>query len=159
MSTMYDALKKAEAENKKAAGIQEKSPVGENFVAEGGIPENIKTAALAIAVLAVFAIVFFRIKGSWEAPRKPAVMQTALQTVNSSQASGPTDASIKPKRAPGTYGLDGVIDAGDNSMAIINGKLLKVDETIDDLILKKISPKEVELLNTKNNSTVILKIE
>ena len=62
-------------------------------------------------------------------------------------------------RAPGTYGLDGVIDAGTNSMAIVNGKLLKIGDTIDTLTLEKISPKEVELFNSKDNSTVVLKIE
>ena len=43
-------------------------------------------------------------------------------------------------------------------MAIINGKLLKPGETIDSLVLKKVSPDQAELLNTRDNTTVILKL-
>ncbi len=159
MSTMYDALRKAEAERKKAAGLDVKGPEKDNSVQVEGLPGNIKSVALLVAVLVVFAVVFYQIKASLGGPKKTAVVQTAVNTVSTAQVPVTAAAPVKPKRAPGTYGLDGVIDAGENSMAIVNGKLLKIGGTIDYLVLKKIYPKEVELLNTKNNSTVILKIE
>jgi hypothetical protein len=153
MSTMYDALRKAEAEHKKAAGLKDKEPEGKAYTAAQGIPDSAKTAVLLLAVIIVFGIAFYRIKGL-QASSKPVAAETAAsnQVVVASSTTNPQ------QRAPGTYGLDGVINAGSNSMAIVNGKLLKVDGTIDSLVLKKISPKEVELLNTKDNSTVILRI-
>jgi hypothetical protein len=51
-----------------------------------------------------------------------------------------------------------VFDAGLASMAVVNGRILKVDGQIDHLILKKISAKEVEMLNVNDNTTVILKL-
>ena len=154
---MYDALRKAEAENKKAAGLDVKGPGNTNPEVFVDKPNNNMTIVLVIAVIAVFAIVFLRVKSLMGGPKPSTAIHTAMaNTAQMPQA--PVSAPVKV-RAPGTYGLDGVIDAGDNSMAIINGKLLKVEGTIDALILKKITPKQVELLNTKDNSTVILNIQ
>jgi hypothetical protein len=153
MSTMYEALRKAEAERKKAAGVVENSSVSEGVPVSLDTSEGIKIAALIAAIVVVFAIAFFRFnaaKGRM-APNRPAVAAVT-------EAAVVPLALAKGVRAPGTYGLDGVIDAGANSMAIINGKLLKVDGQIEHMILKKISPKEVEMLNTQDNTTLILKI-
>ncbi len=158
MSTMYDALRKAEAERKKAAGLTETSSLNSNdsiYNSDGG--EKIKVLLLLIAVIAVFGIGIYRFITSKtiSSPKKPETAQVAAQASISTVT---TLAPLKAQRTPGTYGLDGIIDAGDDSLAIINGKLMKPEQTIDHLILKKISPKQVELLNTKDNSTVILKI-
>lgn len=154
MSTMYDALRKAEAEHKKAAGLGEKSPESGKPTVNAEMPQNTKTMVLLVAVIAVFVILFFRIKGLM-GEQKKSVAVTAIKPQTPGAAAEP----VKPPRAPGTYDLDGVIDAGDHSMAIINGKLVSLEGTIDNLVLKKISPKEAELLNTKDNSTVVLKIK
>lgn len=154
MSTLYDALKKAEAENKKTAVHEEKIPQGGKALEVGQMQDNAKAIILLIAVIVVFIFAFWRIKGTLEGSQKSAVQHMVSVTSLPKAESAP----VKP-RMPGTYDLDGTVDAGENSMAIINGKLLKIEGTIDNLILKKIFPKEVELLNAKNNSTVILKIK
>ena len=152
MSTVYDALKKAEAERNKAAGVENKSPEGDTSFSGGGMPESTKIILLLVAVVLVFAFTLYRINGLLFANNKPAAVKTA--------ASSPAAAApAVPQAALDPYVLGGVINAGENSMAIINGRLLKVDASIDDLVLKKISPKEVELLNSKTGNTVILKIK
>ena len=155
MSTMYDALRKAESERKKVSGVGETKiiiPSGN----KGDASENTKIAFLVIALIAVAAIGGYRFNSAKMKMSKPVKTETKVTTAAAPAAS--TLAPVKAERAPGTYGLDGVIDAGAGSMAIINGKLLKVDESIDQMVLKKISPKEVEMLNTKDSSTVILKL-
>ena len=54
MSTMYDALKKAEAEKNKAAGIKVKTPGSGNPGGGKGISESTKIILLLVAVIAVF---------------------------------------------------------------------------------------------------------
>ena len=122
--------------------------------------DKTKTILLLVAVVVIFGTLAFRVYSA--KMHEKALQQAMFKKVKASEkAAAKSDAAVvpvKPQRAPGTYGLDGVIEAGDSSMAIVNGKLLKVEGTIDTLILKKISHKEVELLNTKDNSTVILKM-
>jgi hypothetical protein len=120
-----------------------------NSLAGSGMSESIKIVVLLIAVIAVFFLAYHRIKASMPVSQKAAVASVVVASV-------PVDAVVKPP-VP-TYSLTGVIDAGDNSIAIINGKLLKIDGTIDNLMLKKIFPKEVELLNIKDNQSVFLRI-
>lgn len=148
MSTFYDALKKAEAEHKKTAPGPTNIVVGQP-ASGGGMSDTAKTAILAIAVVCVFGIAIYRFVAAKAA--------TESQSAKAHAAAVATPAP-KPQRPPGTYNLDGIVDAGDNSMAIINGKLLKAGESLDALILKKVSPDQAELLNTKDNSMVILKL-
>jgi len=159
MSTMYDALKKAEAERKKAAGpgsVLKDSKDGADML------KNNQVMILLIAVIIVSSIAFYRIKASIDQSKvmvpvqKTIVPQADMPAKSSTVQAAPM---AEPQRAPGTYALDGIIEAGENSIAIINGKLIKLDGTIDDLVLKKISSKEADLLNTKDNSTVVLKIQ
>jgi hypothetical protein len=61
-------------------------------------------------------------------------------------------------RAPGTYGLDGVIYAGADSMAVINGKFLKTGAMIDHLVVKEIGQDSAVILNTKDDTVQTLKL-
>jgi hypothetical protein len=159
---MYEALKKAEIERKRAAGLEVKSPQAGNPAVDEGMSDSTKTTILLIAIVIVFGIAIFRLFGDKITLmfKKPVVQAAAVTPPAHVPVPVAAAAPLaNAQRLPGTYGLDGVIDAGANSMAIVNGKLLKVDDAIDDLILKKISPKEVELLNSKDNTTVTLKIQ
>ena len=151
---MYDALKKAEAERKKAEGIGNNTSENVSPIPTVVISENNKIIMLLIAVIVVFGITIYRINGFLSGTKNPTFTQkTNASQVPAAQVPAQAQVPLEP------YKLNGVIDAGENSMAIINGKFLKLEGTIDDLILKKISPKEVELLNSKDNSIVDLKIK
>ncbi len=162
MSTVYDALRRAELERKKIA-VNGDPAIGSVENKNNGLPENVKVILLLLAVTFVFGVVVYRINSaraafsSKSASVKVATAQPAVVAPNKVAVSAGS-VSAKPVRAPGTYGLDGVINAGAASMAIVNGRLLRVDENIDHLILKKISPNAVEMLNTRDNSLVVLKL-
>jgi hypothetical protein len=157
MSTFYDALKKAEAEHKKVRASTKEEMSNEVFSMSGGVSKP-TLVLLIIGIIATAGIGIYRFNLAKSKSATVAKRNTIAATPVVAPAPAPALAPPKLPRAPGTYGLDGIIDAGDNSMAIINGKLLKPEQSIDHLMLKKISAKEVELLNTKDNSTVILKL-
>ncbi len=156
MSTMYEALRKAEAERKQAAGFMNSGTVKEDtgMAQNRGMSDNTKTILLLIAVICVFGIGIWRFNAakSAAAPKGLIVHPIAAKPT---QVLGPV--SDKAVRAPGTYGVDGIIDAGMASMAVINGRLLKVEDKIDHLVVKVITAHSVELLNTKDNMTMTLK--
>jgi hypothetical protein len=156
---MYDALRKAEEERKRSAGFVSETEVETVKSSRGGsMSDKTKISILLIAVVCVFGVAFYRFnaakvqdqKAKEDAKKKVALVAPAAVNRELNV--------VKPQRDPGTYGLDGIINSGEQSMAVVNGKLLKPEQSIDHLILKKISAKEVELLNTKDNSMVILKI-
>ncbi|MFH1771605.1 MAG: hypothetical protein ABH872_02205 [Candidatus Omnitrophota bacterium] len=57
---------------------------------------------------------------------------------------------------PNTYTLEGIIFDGDNPVAVINGKVLKEGESIDDMKVIYIGSATVDLLNKKGNTKVTL---
>jgi hypothetical protein len=145
MSTLYEALRKAELEQHKksvfAPQIQEKSA--------SSVPRVIVIALVTVAA-------FWACLGAyrlWLDFRNNAVKQEQAKKVAAMKAALPAagTASMGRVRAPGTYGLDGVIYAGEDSMAVINGKYLKTGEMIDYLVVKAITPDSAEVLNTKDD--------
>lgn len=158
MSTMYDALRKAEMERKRASGgtVPAESGIAAHT---GAMPDNIKIVLLLAAVAAVFGIALYRFMAVRDAfkPAKPAMR--AANTLAPAAPAVPVPAAPQVKYPPGTYTLEGVVDAGPVSMAIINGKLLKMNDVIDDLIVRKVSAREVELSDAGGSRKVILKLQ
>ncbi len=74
MSTMYDALRKAEMERKRASGgtVPAESGIAAHT---GAMPDNIKIVLLLAAVAAVFGIALYRFMAVRDAfkPAKPAM--------------------------------------------------------------------------------------
>jgi hypothetical protein len=54
------------------------------------------------------------------------------------------------------YNLEGIVYDNQESFAIINGKMLKKTEFIDDFQVSEITATSVELLNSKDNTKHIL---
>lgn len=154
MSTLYDALKRAEAERKGDKGFSSRKASVKKSASptqdEGS--DTIKIIVLLVLVICVFGFVFYRIKSLKQ--------KSASAPANVQQKAAEVATTLAPAkvRAPGTYELDGIVEAGEGSMAVVNGKLLQLEGSIDHLVLKKILPKQVELLNTKDDSIVVLKI-
>ena len=61
-------------------------------------------------------------------------------------------------RKPGEYVLEGVIYSSDPT-AVINGKVLKAGEKIDNFVVQEITAQSVQLLKTDDNSSVTLKMQ
>jgi hypothetical protein len=150
MSTLYEALRKAESEHSKkgvfAPQVQEKP---------SSAPRILVIAVITIAAFwACLGAYRFWATSQQNAKRAAAEKQAA-------QKASPPAAAVAPAvkvRAPGTYGLDGVIYAGPDSMAVINGKYLKTGEKIGHLVVKNILPDSVEVLNTNDNTVQTLQL-
>jgi hypothetical protein len=145
MSTLYEALRKAELEqNKKgvfAPQIQEKS--------SSSFPQIL---VIALVTVAAFWVCLGAYRYWTEAQLN--AKRAAAQKLAAQKATQPV-AMVGPAakvRAPGTYGLDGVIYAGADSLAVINGKYRKVGEKIGPLVVQKITQDSVEVLNTNDNT-------
>ena len=61
--------------------------------------------------------------------------------------------------SPGDYVLEGIIYSREDPVAIINGKIFKVKEKVDDLEVANITPDNVELVNPADNSTISLSLK
>ncbi|MBF0483402.1 MAG: hypothetical protein HQL25_01735 [Candidatus Omnitrophica bacterium] len=158
MSTMYEALKKAETDRKK-----ENKP---SIKTQAAPESSLRNLAVALAVIFIGLVGWNIYRYQTSAKAKKAALVKAEAIKHSTETAQPL-AAIKPaantipaiKYLPGTYTLDGIIDAGTASMAVINGNVLKIEDKIEHFIVKKISSQEVELLNTNDNSPLILQLQ
>lgn len=159
MSIIYQALKKAEGNggdipSKKAADN------AQGFTKEGqkikykAKADSISFILKSIIILAVLSGSFLIIKVVMvdkELPIKKR-MDTALKlegikTILNAKAN---------KYKDNIYALEGIIyDKGEPS-AIINGKTLKEAQTIDSFLIQKISRDKVLMVDSENNSSLIL---
>ncbi len=143
MSTLYNALKKAEERSEKEKPVVNNRPLPQ---------QNKNSIILVLFLLFVFvAVVYIQIvrvkkeKARMLAAKKKTV---ALQPV------------VNPVkiRKPGEYVLEGVI-YGNNPTAVINGKVLKAGDKIDKFVVQEITAQSVQLLKTDDNSIVTLKMQ
>ena len=74
-------------------------------------------------------------------------------------SSGAQQQPVLAKKTYVGHELEGVICNGDTCVAAINGKVLKIQDTIDGLVVAKISPRTVELRNPANDSATILEMK
>jgi hypothetical protein len=135
MSTLYEALKKAEkAQPAKKAHVKAKHDV---------------PAVVAIPLIFLTAFVVFKMTLGKKASHP--VKQSGSAFAAIAARSTPLTAAPVKKTYSG-YELEGISCSGDLFMAAINGKLLKVGDKIDNWAVAKIDPTSVELNNAKDNS-------
>jgi hypothetical protein len=164
MSIIYEALKKVESKDK------DKSP-----------KEGKKTALTLI--LSLVGIIFIIILGSQysrnktplaqakgekvkqfsrkEVKKKGTMAQTTIGISTArSQSVAEKIASPPPPEEGGSadYMLEGIIYDSESPLAIINGKIFKKQDKIDDWQVIDITPTAVELRNLKDNTTFSLKL-
>lgn len=56
------------------------------------------------------------------------------------------------------YILNGIVYDNENSSVVINGRLIKEGETINDFVVNDISRKKVKLINSSNNKELVLSL-
>jgi len=148
MSIIYKALKRAEA-----LSIQKTAPAIKAPVRNLPVWLSV-TAAVAVVFFALAGIVFLsRVKNTAVSvavkPSVPAAELFLPQIKEHGEA-------ILKKKASGAYLLEGVIFDSRQPLAIINGRLLKKTERIDDLEVTDIRPQSVLLFNSQDNSNLTL---
>ncbi|MFA5090840.1 MAG: hypothetical protein WC510_07470 [Candidatus Omnitrophota bacterium] len=156
MSIIYEALKKIEKKDGKI-----------------GLPGR-KRRSYIIWVLSFLSIALFVLlvgqyiqKNIVRAPRKIARAKSTARKVVISEKK---DAAVVDTEQPAAilelpklerdwtvnYTLEGIIYDRESPLVIINGKILKEKDRIDNFEIRKITPDSIELLNVKDGATVVL---
>ncbi len=153
MSIIYEALKKVEKnqglrENKKNTDEKEifKSKTSKNRFFSGKI-----IIFIFVGILVCLGLIL-NLTGRKDNLEMMANKTTEKIEIVSQQV------EQYPEIVPGVYALEGVVQDGENSFVVVNGKILKMFDKIDDFTVNRISGNEVELLNLKDNSKLILSL-
>jgi hypothetical protein len=154
MSIIYDALKKVESKNKDNLPIRNRK---NTFV--------LVLSLIGVILIFILGSQYFKkrtvltsskIAKIKEIPSKK-IKEEALKGLPSATdlATG-KEASNLDKEWSVNYILEGIIYDQEAPLAVINGKILRKKDRIDDLEVINITPTSVELLNLKDNATVAL---
>jgi len=141
MSTFYDVLKKAENLNPGKPAPKTKKDIPLVFV--------------VILVIVVFVVVF-NISKVNHAKKIAAGKKNTAGQLSSVKTAATKPAPAPVKKIYKGYELEGIICNETNCIAVINGKILKPESTIDDFTVTNISSGSVELRSTKDNSVTTL---
>ena len=154
MSIIYEALKKIE-NCSDTLPITTQANNNENLVDSGGNKRRvfIKTVFYLVFLgLAVYSFKFIDIsKGKENSSLKE------LRTY-----SKPNDSVQLVQKLPvksGQYILEGVVDDGQSPFAIINGRVLRNYDVIDDYMITDISKSGVEMIHIQNKSHIKLALQ
>jgi hypothetical protein len=139
MSIIYDALKKVDGGNKSPEPPSPKSKNNIGFI-----------IAAVIAVVLIGAAIFYVTRKNFHLDIKPLAVFKNASLGNSGRPG--------QKKMFNTYVLEGIIYDDKGPIAVINGQVLHQGEKIDNLELKKIEAKSVELLDSQDNSPVKLSL-
>ena len=145
MSTLYNALRKAEERN-------DKEQHNGNSITPPR--QNKNSIVLVLVLLFIFVgVVYIQIA------RMKKIEKARKAAAEKKKAAIMQPVALPPvkMRQPGEYVLEGVIYS-DSPSVIINGKLLKVGGKIDNLTVKSIMPKSVDLIKDQDKSVVTLKM-
>ncbi|MCM8762884.1 MAG: hypothetical protein NC936_04410 [Candidatus Omnitrophica bacterium] len=144
MSIIYDALKKIEKkEEKRPQGFRKR--------------KNISFGVLIFLCIAIALTIFFIQRAKRQLLRAKE-MQNSIQVKTFST---PSEKAFPPETASThqeSYTLEGIIYSYDNPLAIINGKIVKKDDLIDNFKVVAIKPESVELLNSDDNTSLTLSL-
>lgn len=144
MSTLYEALRKAEKKNNHA--LPKKNNKDSKLLL---------VIVLAVIFAGVVSLQAVRIKNirNREAGKKNNKKLASAKASNRQR-----QVPVFEKKKYNGYVLEGIIYNEGAPMAVINGKILRKNGKIDDLTVTNITPNKVELLNSKNNSTITLSL-
>ncbi|RKY29845.1 MAG: hypothetical protein DRP68_06800 [Candidatus Omnitrophota bacterium] len=136
MSTIYDALKKIEKKPFQSSPVKFKKKL------------VIFLSGLGVVCL-VSLVVYLKIN------RSKLTKDSAKKTTNSKTVIS-REISQKRKKQKKTYILEGIIYDEKAPLAMINGRMVKEKDKIDNLEVIEISPNSVKLLNLEDKTVLTL---
>jgi len=165
MSIIYEALQKVERSKEDA--VLQKPKTIEPVVAVSSLKsKNTKFLFFSLfAILLVAAIVIvprYSLRPIGRVSFKNSVATEKYKTSNKGFAQDKQTSITEPKIQAETqsvapaYLLQGIVYDNQLPSAVINGKTLRVSETIDAFQVKEITPTTVKLVNPKDNSELTL---
>jgi len=153
MSIIYEALKKVE-KNQKARpvdnGIEALKVFNSAQIKRKIFPRKIMIASIILVLISLGFILYLTGKKYNPNP----VLAKEEEKIKATYRKPEN----YPEMIPSVYVLEGVVQDKETSFAVINGKVLQMLDKIDDFMINKISEDEVELINLKDNSKLILSL-
>ena len=142
MSIIYDALQKVEDKDKT-------SPAPEP-------QKRSKNKSSFVVALAIFGILFLGLL-TFSLFKKIAQGKSKMGLVKQSAVVPPAQKELALQVRPeDAYIVEGIVYSSQDPMAIINGKIVKVKDTLGDFEVISIAPEGVSLRNIKDNTTLNL---
>lgn len=168
MSIIYDALRKAE---KNSQGFPLEKKEGIYLKKE----KKSKKTGFFLLIAGFFLLAFFAGYNFFFSEENFSFFQQKEVTKTNQEPVSTEEANLKremdaelalglpQKKEPGKeknkYRLEGIIFTGQNPFAVINGKRVKVEDTIDDFVVTGISRGSVELSHSQTAEKTILTID
>lgn len=161
MSIIYDALKKIENEGQASDSGQENQ--AKQFTPESkvSVPQKKKTLLLVTILLVSLGVFLFSYKDVLKkvifTKNKKVNKFGKVSRVLGFGGGGLLTADPKTKKYRG-YALEGIIYGIGDSSAIINGRVLRKSDKIDDFVIREILQDSVKLINIENNQALTLEL-
>ncbi|MBP7087743.1 MAG: hypothetical protein KBB01_00445 [Candidatus Omnitrophica bacterium] len=155
MSIIYEALRKVES-RKDLSGLKDsaKRPPLAIEEEQSKTPQEAKKFFLPlITVVILIGLFFLSLKGIdlFYSDSQPKA-SVKFKPIEKQQL------SKKDKISSGSYSLEGIVHDGSNSLAIINGKVFRNYDRIDDYLIMDIDKNEVELVNIHDKTHLDLSL-
>jgi len=155
MSIIYEALRKVE-NNKDFTAIKDISKKPSLFTNEEQPKASLGEKRFflpLITVLALIGLFFLSLKGInlFYSDSQSSIPMKVKPTKKQQLAKG-------EKITSGNYSLEGIVHDGRNSLAIINGKVFRNYDRIDDYLIMDIDKSEVELVNIHDKTRLGLSL-
>ncbi len=165
MSIIYEALQKVER-TKDENVLPPPQPIGKAVAARKTKPKNTRIvfllSFLILLIMAIFVVPKYSSKSFNQAITKNPITTNKPEISEKSIFQNTQVTLAKPKMPPeekipaGVYVLQGIVYDKEIPEAVINGKNLKLSDTIDGFEVKEITPNSVKLINPKDNSELNL---
>ena len=165
MSIIYEALQKVE-QSKDGIAPPKSQPMEQAIAVNVSKPKNTKILFFLLAAFLFIALISFLPKyypkpvnqPNFKNPIVASKDKISEKKPTQDKTAGITEPKIQTEQQPvvGGYLLQGIVYDEQLPSAIINGKTLRVSDSIDGLQVKEITPTTVKLVNPKDNSELAL---
>jgi len=147
LSIIYDALKKIEKSVNKSPNVEKESPAEEVKIKRNYRPALIYILLILIGLFCIGGVLYLLTRPKIKPPSSPTPALT-VQTVGAPTSDTALDTipEEKPAFIPDpTLILNGVYFQGNEGYALINNRILKIEDMIQGATLKEISLEKVTL--------------
>jgi len=148
MSIIYEALKKVE-EKKSLESSEVEKVINDNSKMIKAKQPSKKSFFMLLMILVITLGVFILQKGGYLYPRKNEKLRARDLSILKKKILKPT---VLVRKAFGRYVFEGVIYDEESPSAIINGKVLKESDQIDNFVVTDITKNSVKLIDKKNGT-------
>ena len=154
MSIIYEALKKVEDKKSLDSG-KEGRMVNDNNKGVNTKKPSKKSFFILLVILVITSGVFMAQKGGYFSAGKNAELRARKLSILKKKVLRP---DVLVSKMSGGYILEGIIYDAESPSAIINGKVLKESDQIDEFTVIDITQNTAQLIDKKNGASLNLNL-